>query len=398
MDQAILDDLQHGRIGAIALDTEVFDAKQLNLETGLLKRVAQFVDSEITVLLPDVVASEVEAHLRQAASEAQGKLKRAMRLMEQAQLLSLVDGATPAKQLLERIAEPAAATEVASERLAAWIERSGAVVLHAGEHVTLDQVLLRYFDAKPPFAASGPKKNEFPDAVALLTLEGWAEQQQRKVLVVSNDPDWVRYCATSPGLVVVRDLADALGAFQGETARYACRWVCESLALGGVSRVRDPLNLEAALLYALQMHSERIEFAIEADSQFYFQEDTVEPDFEDVELPDPVKAEELFEAVDYGKGYVVLQVEGTARARVASYFKFQRYYSSDGDYLPMGHGSVVRNEQIRFRALVTLTGDIPARMAVDEVEILTGLHHMELGTIGPDWLGDPDHSDAGDTE
>lgn len=396
MDETIRKQIEANEIGAISLDTQAFDAKQLALETGLLRRVAQFGDSDVTVLLPDVIAAEVEAHLRQAATEAQGKLKRAMRLMEHAQLLTMVDDATPATKLLEQVAEPAAATEVAARRLAGWIERTGAVVLHAGEHVTLDEVMRRYFDATPPFAASGPKKHEFPDAVALLTLERWAEKQQRKVLVVSNDPDWVRYCATSPGLVVVRELADALGAFQGETARYACRWVCESLALGGPTHVRDPLRLEAALLDALRMYSERIEFEIEADSQFYFQEDTVEPDFEDVELPDPEEAEELFEAVDYGQGYVVIQVEGKARASVASYFKFQRYDPTDGDYMPMGHGSVVTDERIWFRALVTLTGDIPARMAIGDVEILPAGHRMELGTIEPDWLSDPDNFDAGD--
>jgi hypothetical protein len=69
-----------GRIRAIALDAEVFDAKQLALETGLLKRVEQFGGSDIAVLLPDVIAAEVEAHLRQSPTDAQGKLKRAMRL------------------------------------------------------------------------------------------------------------------------------------------------------------------------------------------------------------------------------------------------------------------------------------------------------------------------------
>ena len=392
MDEAIRQQIEANEIGAIALDTEVFDAKQLALEAGLLRRVAQFADSEITVLLPDVIAGEVEAHLLQTASDAQGKLKRAMRLMEHAQLLSLVDDATPATQLLDHIADPAAAAEIASQRLAGWIERTGAVVLHAGDHVTLDQVMLRYFGAQAPFAANGPKKHEFPDAVALLTLERWAEQQERKVLVVSNDPDWVRYCATSPRLVVVRDLADALSGFQDQTASYAARRLAELLDEG------DPVGLQATLLRALHGQDDKVEFDVDADSQFEFEPEGVEAHFADVELPDPEWATRVFEAVDYGDGKVFVQVAATALAEVSSYFRFRKWDGIDREYMPMGSGQIVTDERIDIEAIVTLGGQIPDRMAIEAIEILPRTHHIELSDIEPDWMSDPDHYDVGDPE
>lgn len=384
MDEAIRQQIEANEISAIALDTEVFDAKQLALEVGLLRRVAQFAGSEIEVLIPDVIAGEIEAHLLQAASEAQGKLKRAMRLIEHARLLSLVDDATPARQLLEEIVDPAAAAEIAGQRLAGWLECTGAVVLHASDHVTLDQVMLRYFGAQAPFATSGPKKHEFPDAVALLTLESWAEKQACKVLVVSNDPDWVRYCSKSPRLVVIRDLADALSGFQDQTANYAARRLAELLSEG------DPVGLQRALLSALQGQNDKFEFDVDADSQFEFESEGVEAHFTDLELPDSEWATKAFEAVDYGDGKVFVQVAATAVAEVSSYFRFRKWDGIDREYMPMGSGRIITDERIDIEAIVTLGGQIPDRMVIEAVEIIQQTHHIELSDIEPDWMGEPD--------
>jgi hypothetical protein len=339
-----------------------------------------------------VIAGEVEAHLLQAAREAQGKLKRAMRLMEQAQLLSLADDATPATQLLERIAHPEAATEIVSRRLAGWIQRTGAVVLRAGDHVTLDQVMLRYFGVQAPFAKNGPKKHEFPDAVSLLTLERWAEKHECKVLVVSADPDWVRYCATSPCLVLVRDLADALSGFQDQTASYAARRLAELLEDG------DPVGLQVALLQALQDQDDKVEFAVDADSQFEFEPEGTEASFTDVELPALEWATRSFEAVEYGDGKVFVQVEATALAEVSSHFTFRKWDGIDREYMPMGGGQIVTDERIDIEAIVTLGGQIPERMTIEAIEILPRTHHIELGNIEPDWMNDPDNFDMGEAK
>jgi len=256
--------------------------------------------------------------------------------------------------------------------------------LHASDHVTLDQVMLRYFGAQAPFATSGPKKHEFPDAVALLTLESWAEKQACKVLVVSNDPDWVRYCSKSPRLVVIRDLADALSGFQDQTANYAARRLAELLSEG------DPVGLQRALLLALEGQDDKFEFDVDADSQFEFESEGVEAHFTDLELPDPEWAAKAFEAVDYGDGKVFVQVAATAVAEVSSYFRFRKWDGIDREYMPMGSGQIITDERIDIEAIVTLGGQIPDRLVIEAVEILQQTHHIELSDIEPDWMGEPD--------
>ncbi|KVK72163.1 hypothetical protein WS90_35325 [Burkholderia cepacia] len=382
MDQQLLDEIANDIIGAVAIDTCVFDAKGRALETGLLRRVEQFDASDVQVLIPDVVTREVTAHLVREAAKARTGLQKAIELAASERLMS-----SDAQAQLEAIAAQAGEPgDVSKARLDAWLERTRAHVLDTAARVDLRTVMDRYFAAQPPFATTGDKKHEFPDAVALLALEHWAEEHATKVLVISTDKDWQDFCAASRRLVCVADLRDALGGFQTETARFAARRLAE------LSIDNDKLGLVDALLDALTNQGHKIGFSVQADSAFEFEEDVVEPDFEDVELPDdPV---EEFEAVDYGDDEVVVNVRGIALATVTSHFEFSKWDSIDRESMPMGTGSFATDERIDFEALVTLTGAIPDRMTIESIEILPGSHHIELSEIVPDWMRDRSNFDV----
>lgn len=381
MDQQLLDDITNDLVGAIALDTSVFDANRRLLEGGLLRRLEQFDASDVQVLIPDVVTREVTAHLTREAEKARTVLQRGIRLAASERLMPNGEQAQ-----LEAIAAQAGdAGEVSKARLDAWLQRTAAHVLDTAARVELRTVMDRYFTAQPPFATTGEKKHEFPDAVALLALEHWAHERRTKVLVVSTDPDWQRFCAASRGLVCVTDLRDALGGFQTETARFAARRLAE------LSAGNDKLGLVDALVNALTNQGHKIRFDVEADSSFEFSEDVVEPDFEDVELP---AEDEEFEAVDYGDGEVVVNVRAIALATMTSHFEFSKWDSIDRESMGMGAGSFATDERIEFEALVTLGGDIPDRMMITSIEILPGSHHIQLNEIAPDWMRDRSNFDV----
>ncbi|MCA7889988.1 PIN domain-containing protein [Burkholderia cenocepacia] len=292
LDAATLADIRDHRIRAIALDTSIFASNQYDLEAGLLARVAQFANSTVAVLLPDVVAAEIEKHLRADALEAQTKFRRAMRMMGRA---GLIDDADESAKTFEQALEPAAADDIAECRLADWRDRTGALMLHAGELVQLDEVMMRFFDGKPPFSSSGPKRHEFPDAVALLALEKWSERSGYNVLVVSRDSDWHRYCSQSTRLVVTADLRAALSAFQPQSNRYVALQLAESVT-------DDRFGLRLALLDALKGQGDRLKFTAEGESQFEAEFDVAEPEFTSVELPDEPSAAATFASVDQDRG------------------------------------------------------------------------------------------------
>ncbi|KAA0080903.1 hypothetical protein CIW54_22820 [Paraburkholderia sp. T12-10] len=147
-----------------------------------------------------------------------------------------------------------------------------------------------------------------------------------------------------------------------------------------------------ALVDALTNQGHKIGFSVQADSSFEFEEDVVEPDFEDVELPDDPVLE--FEAVDYGDDEVVVNVRAIALATVTSHFEFSKWDSIDRESMPMGTGSFATDERIEFQALVTLTGEIPDRMTIESIEILPSSHHIELSEIVPDWMRDGSNFDV----
>lgn len=129
-------------IGAIALDTSIFDGQQRRLEDGLLRRVEQFGFSEnVQVLMPDIVQRELLAHLTHDASAAHTALFNGTHAPALAGLLPS-DAITLLQTTAAQAVEPDAA---ATARLTRWLGRTRAMVLDVAEHVDLRALFDRYF-------------------------------------------------------------------------------------------------------------------------------------------------------------------------------------------------------------------------------------------------------------
>lgn len=67
-----------------------------------------------------------------------------------------------------------------------------------------------YFDGKPPFAVSGKKKSEFPDAFVYESTKQYMENHLNDVLlVVSKDPDWINAFGSMDNVIVCESISDA---------------------------------------------------------------------------------------------------------------------------------------------------------------------------------------------
>jgi hypothetical protein len=65
-------------------------------------------------------------------------------------------------------------------------------------NVSLEYVMTAYFDTIAPFQ-TGKKKREFPDAVALFSLDKWAEENNRRIAAISCDNDWLTFAELNRG-------------------------------------------------------------------------------------------------------------------------------------------------------------------------------------------------------
>lgn len=73
--------------------------------------------------------------------------------------------------------------------------------------VNLTGILYDYFNSNPPFDG-GKKKAEFPDAIALNTLEEYARNNDINIIIISKDNDWINYCYSSSYLFAIESAND----------------------------------------------------------------------------------------------------------------------------------------------------------------------------------------------
>ncbi|MGF6766258.1 hypothetical protein P3T24_006604 [Paraburkholderia sp. GAS33] len=361
---------RRGGYGAIVIDTSIFDQYQLELESGLLRRVEQFADGSVKVLMPDVTRRELENHLIGKAEEAQTGLKRALRLSQRAGLINGIEAQCDA---IAAQATTEAAQSASRARLATWIQRTGARVIDCGRHVDVTTLMDHYFEARAPFAATGDKKNEFPDAVTLLALKDWSEANGTDVLAVSRDSDWKRFATLTDRIHVVENLADALMAFQHHTTLYACKLLAESLDQGDPHGIRSAIEaaVSSQLINALQ-----IETLGSAGDRLWIK-DRMEV------MPLGVRFAEgplemRFSAVLRNDKMLVTQVRLIVGLRFSVASRILERDGGPGEVWPV---VITRKKDVALDATVTFHGRSPDQMRVNDVEILPASYTLDLGDV-----------------
>lgn len=384
MDQKIHDQILAGDITALTIDTSVFEKNGLALEGGLLAQLAQFRGSDIAVVIPNTVANEVKRHLARNAADATKALRSALQTVVRHKAVS-----TAHQEQLEVLIEEATQNDDqrARRRFDEWAERVGIVVIDEAEFASIGEVMRRYEHGDPPFAPTGDKKHEFPDAVALSSLEGWARASDTRILAVAQDSDWQRYGAQSDRVVVVEDLADALSAMQRLSAA-----ADPSVRLAAQFATGDVIGLRAAILKAAQDQVDQFSFDVEADSQFYVEDYDVHASVEDVTLDIPDQSGDTLDTVSHSEGEAVIRVCGTATVSASVTFSLQKWDGIDREYMDMGIAELSETAKVEFAALVTLhTSD---GFTIDDIEILPTTHDLSFNDIEPDWMNEPENDDA----
>ncbi|KDP84216.1 hypothetical protein CF70_021220 [Cupriavidus sp. SK-3] len=389
MDEQINNQILAGEITALTIDTSIFEKNSLALESGLLAQLEQFRKSEFELVLANTVANEVKRHLAKNATDATKALRTALTHTAKHRALSSAH-----QEELTALSNLAAADDDARarKRFDDWAQRVGADVIHEDEFASIGEIMRRYEAGEPPFAETGEKKHEFPDAVALSTLEGWAEDRDTRILAVAHDKDWQRYGAQSKRLVVVDDLADALSTIQGLGAAREPAVRLATLFIAG-----DAVGLHTAVLDAARHQVDKFEFRVEADSQFAVEEDGVEATVDDISLDIPDATGATLDTISHDDGQAVIKVSGTASLSIDVHFSFEKFDSIDRDYVSMGSAIIPDDVEIEFEALVTVQIDADG-LALDGVELLPVTHHMHFNDIEPDWMSDPDNYDTYDRE
>jgi hypothetical protein len=323
--------------------------------------------------------------VREKARTVANTLSRALRDAELLGMIS-IEECEPALVSLRLNLE--SAEEHASKRLYQWIERVGAEVLHASEHVDIDELTERYFTGEPPFEPSGAKKAEFPDAIALITLERWAERQQTEILVVSADRGWARYAETSTNMFPSDDLATALDAFQRPNAANVITALIDTI------RQRDSLGLIAKLHEAVQERGV-IDFQIDAASEFLVTSVVPRTTVKEVTLAETTEGPPSVKVVGVSARGATVLIHPRAVVQVDCTVQLAAREQSSREQVDVGRATFALNEEVAFGALVTLTGSVLAGMTVERIEILPRQVTVRVEDLEPDWFRGPHVGDEG---
>lgn len=198
------------KFGAITLDTSVIEALGTKLESGLLEQLSQFVGSPIKVLLSEIVIRELHTHLTAAGQAAANSLSGGMRGLEIGKLLT----ASQAEAVDDVVDALDDIPKLVDARLDRFQQMVAAEIL-PGSLADSGRLSALYFAGDAPFGTNANKKHEFPDAIALLSIEQWAKDHGKPVLVVAKDNDWAAFgAANSDHVTVVDDLGAALELLQ----------------------------------------------------------------------------------------------------------------------------------------------------------------------------------------
>lgn len=364
-------------ISAITVDTTVFDDNGMRLDRGLFSQLLQFGRHPANLVISEVVLKEITRHLTGSINIKKERLGRDM--IDAADFVGF--DLKYVQEIKDKFRELPASSDLCEAQINTFLDVSGTIVVEATDHIDVSDVLKCYFDAAAPFHHENPKKKEFPDAIALLSLEAWAMDEETEVVVVSRDSDWETFCDGSERLHLVKDLANALAMFQ--TPDEAVKNLVENLR----STLNNP---KSDLFLAIENEIREFDWASHAtsdiESQFQCEEDDSYVEIKKivfVDRPDAIAVTEIDEeAVSVT---FALQIAG----EYTGDFSFQKWDSVDREYISMGGGSVEQD----FNVSVAVVLRIPNK-STDPEDIEWDIEplplHFYLGELEPDWMSGHD--------
>lgn len=366
---------------ALTIDTNVAYGGGFDFEHGLLRQLQQFSGSADRFILSAVVEAEILKRLQEMNVSTSDKFLRVAQDALARGLLS--DAEAPAVHALSAaMIEPNLA---ARKRLDTFVTATGAAIVPADLAATSDLVRL-YTTPLPPFEATGPKKTEFPDAIALLSLEAWG-RENGPVLAVSKDKGWRDYAAKSPLIDVVDDLADALAIFQEQAAAEKAARAVAGL-LGQIQAGALP-DLATALRSRIETRAEEIDPDIEAHSYHEMELELASVTFTDYELS--AAAEDGFDVtvVRVEDDLVAVTTPVVVHVSFEVAISLMHWDSIDREYVYLGTQYQSVDTNLYYDALITFNGDLatPDELDIDDVELVNGNASIELGEIEMD-VGD----------
>lgn len=379
--------------GAISIDNATLKGEGYRFYEGLLAQMRQFKESPVQVIQTDIVHNEATKHIGQELLKARSSITQALRSANK-QLKIESEAIESARALLSINGED---HEVADTRLKKYYEYIGASVIDSSEYVDLTLLMDMYFETDAPFETGKDKKNEFPDAIALLSLEGWARDNDVNVIAVSQDKGWKDYTDDhSERITLVSSLAEALETFQPHNkVASIIAHIREDSLLDEDNHVLEEIE------QAIENSIDGYDIDVEASSYMHFEWDDTSASYVSHALDCDKKGLVKVRIIQIDDESIVLKVGAKVDVEVEASFDFSVHDSIDKDYVGMGGAVCTTTETYHTDILLTLSGDFSQdfdELQVTEIEVLDTIDHADFGEVEPDWRNEYEEHEAEDED
>lgn len=377
-DDEIKAKIADGSIFAISLDTAVFGKPEDNLlYSPVLNKLNQFSGGPIRVLFSEIVTNEIKGHIADEAERTQRQLRVALKEQKNRWKLNFDLGELPDELAISRDPKKAA-----NKQLNNFLEAiNGEIVPATVTNNVSARVLSKYFATEPPFELSEKKKNEFPDAFALLSLEEIAKQEDRFLLCVSPDKGWRNFAEQSDFLVCVTDLDLALSYFndvesaKNVAARTVAKWKNEEFPA-----------LAEKVEQAFQLWLDNTGFSPYCSSDWIVEIEPICAVLEYVDV-DTVSVPRVIAIDDHTITFIVdVLISIEFQADLVFLAKDER------EYFEISSDSKEVEEKIKSHLAITVSHHIDTEPQDLEIEVVERSIDVDFGYVGPYFENeDPEH-------
>lgn len=360
---------------ALTIDTSIFDGNGLKLKTGLLAKLHQFKDNPINLVLSDIVHLELKSHLSKKEEETKSKINSALKNASD-YLNCCIDDMEKIKLLLK--VDDRGASDLMLED---FITKSGIEIIESEMYCDIKPLINMYFSCIPPFKELGGKKNEFPDAIALLSLHSWAKCYNKNLLAVSADNDWKDFSKGIDNIDVIDDLAEAMDILNRQDK--ALDSIIREIQLD----LSENKNSEIFKRIYSAIEDDVSFFEVEAVSAYNYYIDDEQVDLIDVNILKEKDDNKLkVYVIDINSDEITISISCEVLCNAEATFNFSVWDSIDKEDVLLGRTTKMIEISYETDVLVHLSGnflDGLQKMDVDDIEVIDFLGVVNMGEISP---------------
>ena len=361
---------------ALTIDTSIFEKNGLKLNKGLLAQLHQFKDNPIKLILSDIVYLELKSHLDRKEKETKSKIESALNDASD-YLNCCIDDMEKIKSLIKLNYEAESISKLILEE---FIRKCGIELVKGEEYCEMKSLIDMYFQNLAPFKESGNKKNEFPDAIALLSLHTWAQENDKNLLAVSADNDWKKFLQNKSNIKFTDNLAQAMEILNKQNQ------ALDSIICEIQSDFLKNKNSEIFKRISLAIEEDINICVINAQSAYNYNIDDQKANLIDVEVLKEDNGKKLkVYIVDINSEAITISITCEVSCNIEATFNFSTWDPIDKEYVSLGRSTKIIETSYKPDVLVYLRGNILdglENMYIDDITI-DDFFVVDMGEIFP---------------